>query len=245
MICSLALSADDSIPKIEMTTLSGADNVTINTKVTDPGGDLTSATLYIVDGKTHDVLWAERKILGGFADNLTFIWPRQMWKVTNGTHLLEPVLAVNTIGLPANEVSYRFLSAPCILRTTPDTQDITALAYFGQDGEFHSLEDLSGTSYYKSRELLKAVSPEIPYGRYVRNNITLIVGESSLRFFRLNIDAGLIAYPSMILSRSPIQHYTLQLEKTKAGSGGKIVEIQAEDSAGNRIRKFSNNSILY
>ncbi len=243
-ICTLAFSADDSTPQIELTELSSAENVTINALITDQGGDLITATMYVADEKTHNVLWTERKIINGSESKLTFVWPRQMWRVTNGTNFVEPVLAVNTIDMPSNEASYLFRSAPCLLRLAPDAQEVTTLAYFGQDGELQSLEDLSGISYYKSRELLKAVSPETPYGRYVMRNITLIVGMTSLRFFRMNLDEGLAAYPPMVLSRSPIQHYTIRLEKISAEPDRKIIEIDAEDSAGNRIKKFSNDSAL-
>jgi len=72
-------------------------------------------------------------------------------------------------------------------------KEVTALAFFGQNGEFHSLTDLRGKRYYNLRELMKVVSPIIPYGRYVMKNITLIVDETTLMFFHRNIDAGLTA----------------------------------------------------
>lgn len=242
-ICMLALFADGSTPNIEMNLLSDDNNTTINAHFTDSDGDLSSATMYVADSDTHDVLWAERWIIEGGEANLSFVWKRQMWRVTNGVHFAEPVLAVNTIGMPPGEAPYLFLSAPCLLRLVPEAQEVTVLAYFGQDGEFHSLTDLSGTSYYKSMELLRAVSPETPYGRYAMNNITPIVGLTSIRFFHLNIDKGLIAYPPLLLSRSPIQHYTLRLDGIRVASGSKIYVIDAEDQRGNRARKFQNITV--
>lgn len=230
-------------PNIEMTVLPGAGNITIDSRVTEPGGDLFSATMNVIDARTHDVLWVERKLMQGSEANLSFTWPRQMWRIANGTNFVEPVLAVNTIDLPANESPYVNISAPCILRLMPGMEEATALAFFGQNGEFNSLTDLNGNSYYKSMELANVDSPGIPYGRYVLRNITLVVGITTLQFLHRNADSGLIAYPPMILSRSPIQHYTLSLEKRAAENRSVIFELDAEDSAGNSARKFWNESI--
>ncbi|MFB3764921.1 MAG: hypothetical protein ACE14P_06685 [Methanotrichaceae archaeon] len=233
-------------PNIELAVLpssSNATNVAINAHITDSEGDLTNATIYVIDAETHDVLWEERKTMEGSEANLSFIWQHQAWRVTNGTNFVEPVLALNTIGMPANETPYLYFSAPCILRLTPNSEEITALAFFGQNGEFNSLTDLSGKSYYNSIELMRVISPNTSYGRYILRNISLIVGETALTFLDRNIDAGLIAYPPMILSRSPIQHYTLSLEKVDASSRRAIFELDAEDSNGNIARKFWNESI--
>ena len=163
-----------------------------------------------------------------------------MWIVGNGTNFIEPVLAVNTIDLSANESPYLYISAPCLLRITPDAEEVTALAFFGHNGEFNSLTDLEGKSYYKSMELAKVGSPQIPYGRYIMKNITPVAGRTTLRFLHRNIDAGLMAYPPMVLSRSPIQHYTPGLEKINACTLSVLFELDAEDSAGNSTRKFWN-----
>ncbi len=230
-------------PNIELTVLPGTGNVTINSRITEPGGDLFSATINVIDARTHDVLWVERKIIQGSEANLSFRWPRQMWRIANGTNFVEPVLAVNTIDLPANESPFVNISAPSLLRLMPGAEEVTALAFFGQNGEFNSLTDLNGNSYYKSMELAKIDSPGIHYGRYVIKNITLVVGISTLQFLHRNIDTGLIAFPPMILSRSPIQHYTLTLERRAAENRSVIYELDAEDSAGSITKKFWNESI--
>lgn len=241
--CLLIFPADSLNPNIELTILPGTGNATIDSRITEPGGDLSSATIYVIDAMSHDVLWAERKLMQGSEANLSFMWPHQMWRIANGTNFVEPVLAVNTINLPANESPYVNISAPCLLRLAPGLEDVTALAFFGQNGEFNSLTDLGGNSYYKSMELERVDSPSIPYGRYVIKNITLVVGMSTLQFLHRNIDTGLIAYPPMILSRSPIQHYTLSLERRDVENRSVIFELDAEDSAGNSARKFWNESI--
>ncbi len=238
-LCHPGLS--QSTPAIEFTEAPGENAVVVNASITDPDGDLSSATLYAIDEKTLDVLWTEHRIIEGGMANLSFVWPRQSWRASNGSDSVQPVLAVNTIDMPPEQASYLAYSAPCLLELVPGSQEITALAYFDNDGQFHSLVDISGNSYYRSRELFGIVSPSLSYGRYIRENITMIVGVTSLSFLKLNLNKGLSPLPPLILGRSPIQHYTLRLEKVAVGSMSYIIEVEAEDSSGNRARKFSKN----
>lgn len=237
VICVPALS--QSSPVIDFTEARSAGGVEVSAVITDQDSDLASATLYVLDENTLDVLWTEHRIIQGGKANLTSLWPLYGWRVTNGIDYVQPVLAVNTIGMPENESPYLVYSAPCLMEVVPVGQDVTALAYFDNDGIFHSLVDLSGNSYYKSNEILAITSPDTPYGRYIRNNISLIVGVTTLSFLRLNLKEGLNPLPSLILDRSPIQHYTLKLEKASQVSVPYIIEVEAEDSSGNRVRKFS------
>jgi hypothetical protein len=238
-ICTPALSQNS--PAIEFTETEVGGRVAVDARITDKDGDLASATLYALDESTRDVLWTEHKIIQGGDANLSFFWPRQSWRATNGTDYVQPVLAVNTLDMPPEEEPYLVYSAPCIMELIPGEQEITALAYFDNEGVFHSLTDLSGNSLYKSNEYLAITSPEISYGSYIRNNITPIVGVTSISFLKLNLDEGLSPLPPLILDRSPIHHYTLSLERVDAKSSPYILEIEADDTAGNRSRMFSKN----
>ena len=202
---------------------------------------MASATLYILEEKSHNVVWTDHRVLQGSGADLSFFWPGQIWRITNGSYFVEPALVVNTIDLPAIEAPYMTYSAPCLLTLYPGAEEITALAYFDSDGQFHSLQDISGNEYYRSRELLGAVSPATPWGRYVQSNITLQVGRTSLRFLWRNLDSGLNSFPPLVLDRSPIQHYTLQLLKRAANPGTYVVEIEAEDLTGNKTSRFSGS----
>jgi hypothetical protein len=239
-MCAPALS--QTSPAIEFTEAEKGDGIEVLARITDQDGDLVSATLYALDEDTHDVLWTEHRIIQGEDANLSFFWPRQSWRATNGTDYVQPVLAVNTLDMPPEETPYLVYSAPCIMELIPGEQETTALAYFDNEGVFHSLTDLSGNSLYKSNEYLVITSPEIPYGSYIRNNITPIVGVTSLSFLKLNLNEGLSPLPPLILDRSPIHHYTLRLEKVDAKSIPYILEIEADDTAGNISRMFSKNS---
>lgn len=225
---------------IQFTEEWGTDNLTVEAWIANADG-LASATLYIIEEKSRNVVWTEHRILQGTEANLSFFWPGQIWRITNGTYFVEPVLVVNTIDLPAQETPYLTYSAPCLLILYPGEQEITSLAYFDSEGRFHSLRDLSEIEYYKSRELLWAVSPGTSWGRYVRSNVTLQVGQTALRFLWLNLDQGLSTFPPVVLDRSPIQHYSIQLLRRAANPGTYVVEIEAEDMAGNKTVRFSGS----
>ncbi len=223
--------------EIKLTQNSEGNNLTILAEIADPNG-LASATLYILEKVRGDVIWTEQRSLQGANASVSFLWPWRTWGISNGTHLIEPVLAVKTIGPSAKEAPYLVYSAPCLLNLSPGWPPIAATAYFDEDGQFHSLRDLSGNEYYRSRELLWATSPETSYGRYVQDNVSLIMGLSSLRFLLLSRDTGLNPFPALVLQRSPIQHYTLTLEKRAAGPRPYIAGIEASNAAGNKTAKF-------
>ncbi len=223
--------------EIQLKETRDGNNLTILAEMADPNG-LASATLYILEKVRGDVVWTEQRSLQGSNASVSFQWLRRTWGISNGTHLIEPVLAVKTIGPSAKEAPYLVYSAPCLLTLSPGLPPIEATAYFDKDGQFHSLRDLSGNEYYRSRERLLETSPETSYGRYVQDNVSLIMGRSSIRFLLLNRDAGLNPFPALVLERSPIQHYTLTLEERTASPGPYIAGIEASNAAGNKTAKF-------
>jgi hypothetical protein len=207
--------------------------------ISDQDGDLTSVTFYASDENSSKVIWTEYQIVEGQRASLNFTWPLQSWWAGNGTDFVGPMLVVNTIGMPASEASYEVLSAPAVLMPYPGSQDRTTLTYFDQDGVFHSLVGLDGASYYKSRELLRATEPGASYGQYVKNNLSLWEGETTLRFFSLYHNRTLSPYPPLMLDRSPIQHFTLFLQRREAPPGRYLLEVEVEDAQSNKINKIS------
>jgi hypothetical protein len=245
LLWSICVSAhSQSFPAIEFTENESGNGVEVSAVITDQDADLISATLYALDESSLDVLWTEHRIIQGREANLTFLWPRIGWRVTNGIDYVQPVLAVNTIDMPPEEAPYLVFSSPCLMELVPGGQEITALAYFDNEGIFHSLVDLSGNSFYKSEEIMAITSPDTPYGSYIRNNITLTVGVTTLSFLRLNLNEGLSPLPPIVLDRSPIHHYALRLESVSQESVPYIIEVEAVDSSGNSARKFSKNPAL-
>ncbi len=223
-------------PEVQITSKTDAENVTVTAEFADPDQNLASATMYIIENESGDVLWADHRLLPPEGGSITFNWPRQKLRVTNGTAQSEPVIATNTIDMMPQLAPYLVYSAPCTLKLTPDTPETTALAYFDGEGTFHSLEDITGsTAYYRSIELLDAVSPGTSYGDYVENNLTLIEGLTTISFFKRNVNSGLIPLLPLLLDRSPIQHYTLKMEMVPA-QVNYTVEVDAQDAAGNLAR---------
>jgi hypothetical protein len=230
MISALGYSSSPK-PELKITSSSAGENVSVTADVSDPDGNLASITMYIYNQTSGDAIWAERMPMEGSRAQVNFNWPREMMRVNSGTNWVEPVLAVKTTGLPESEAPFLAYSAPAILRLGPSSQEFTALAYFGQDGAFHSLEDLNGQVLYRSRELLAVTSPGTSFGEYVKHNLTLIEGATTLSFLKRNADQGLIPLPPLLLDRSPIQHYALSLERVPF-SGAYTIEVLAEDIAG-------------
>jgi hypothetical protein len=230
-------------PTVDLTLKPSLKAVGVDAIITDQDEDLARASMQIIDNESLDVLWSEQKLINGSKMNLTFSWPFEIFQITNGTITMEPIIAFNTVGeLPERETYMAFL-APCTLQLTPESSNIDAVAYFGEDGEFHALIGVDGLTYYMSKELLEIVQPQKSYGDYVMNNVTLEEGLSALSFFKLNIDKGMEAYPILLLARSPLHHYKLRLDKIPVNPAEYIVELNAEDTGGNK-RKVSERVSL-
>jgi len=221
-------------PEVDLAAESKDNGVIIKAAIVDEDANLASATIYVIE--KDEVVWSERQQVEGAAANLTFMWPLQEFRITNGTDAVELVFVENTVGISGDEAPYIAYSAPCLLKLTPDMPNITAYAYFGQDGEFHALMDLYGFPHYRSQEVMKVIRPEVSYGRYRNNNITIREGKTSLSFFRLKTDVGMVAQPPFVLTRSPVHHYRLRLEKVEAGHGEYGIEVVVEDRAGNLVK---------
>ncbi|HWQ20282.1 MAG TPA: hypothetical protein VN455_10935 [Methanotrichaceae archaeon] len=227
-------------PSIKATIATVPEGVEVSAQVTSPAGNLASATAYIVDNQSRTVLWTKYWVISGSSADLNMTWPRQETNVSNGISSVGPVLAVNTVGVPANEAPYLAYSIPCLIETTAGKSSQTMLAYFGTDGEFHELADTKGVIYYKSIELARATMPDITYGQYLKDNVTFQEGQAQLMFLNLNIDKGLTPYPPLIFARSPLLHYGLRIEMAAASVREAVLEIEATDSEGHVVRYLSN-----
>lgn len=225
-------------PGPELTLVASAEpgGISITSRITDADSNLAGASAYVIDNSTGLVVWTSHKAVEGGEAEASFFWPRQVFWVTNGTSRVGPVLAVNLTGVPDNVSSYLAFSAPCVVILAPGGPEIGALAYFGKDGTFHALQDLQGRSLYQSEELLKVSEPGRSYGDYMRQNITVREGVSSISFRAMVMGLGLALHEPVFLIRSPIQHYTLSLEIATAQPGDYAVEVVGEDALGNSER---------
>ncbi len=229
-IVAVGISA---MPTVDLVLKSEQEALVAEAMITDPDGDLARASMQIVDAERLDVLWSEQRLIEGGRANLTLSWPLEVLQVSNSTVTFEPIFAFNTVGVSPDREPYMTYLAPCTLTVEPESIPIDAVAYFGEDGEFHALLGTDGFTHYMSRELLGVVQPQKSYGDYVKSNVTLKEGLSTLRFFNLNLDRGMEPYPTILLTRSPIHHYKLRLDKISVNPAEYIVELSVEDTSGN------------
>jgi len=213
-------------PRINASSENLTDGVVIRADLSDPDGDLGGVSLYIFDQKSGEVVWVERADLNGSESEVRFIWPRVVYSVSCGSERVSPVVAVETRGIPENISRYMRYSAPCLLNLTDEGPFSDALAYFGEDMELHAIEGLDGRIHYISKELFEALRPGARYSDYVRNNITVIEGKSSLRF--LSMGESLAFHRPLYLKRSPAFHYDMKLEREAAGSQYAAVLIASD-----------------
>jgi hypothetical protein len=230
-------------PSVDLVLKSEPEALVVEAVITDPDGDLTRASIQIIDEESLDVLWSEQRLIEGSEATISLIWPFETFHVSNSTSTLEPVFGFNTVGVSPEIEPYMTYLAPCTLKVTPESNFIDAAAYFGEDGEFHALIGTDGFTHYMSRELLGIVQPQKSYGDYVKNNVTLLEGSSALIFFTLNHYKGMQAHPALLLTRSPLHHYKLRLDTDAVSPVDYFVELNAEDSSGNKRKVMERIAI--
>lgn len=203
-------------PRINASAENLTDGVVIRADLSDPDGDLAGVSLYILDLKSGEVVWMEGADVNGSESKVMFLWPKVIYSVSCGSERVSPVVAIETKGVPENVSRYMRYSAPCLLNITDDGPFSDALAYFGEDQELHAIEGLDGRIHYLSKELFESLRPGERYSDYVRENVTIVEGRSSLRF--LSMGETLAFHRPLYLKRSPIFHYDMKLVKDAARS---------------------------
>jgi hypothetical protein len=219
----------------------------IMAKAADPDGNLKSATEYVVDNKTREIVWAQVVEMKGSSAQAEFSWPASTFRIfANGQD--EGVLfVINNLGVMANLSSLLAYSAPCIIELDKDV-NFTAEAYFGEDGQFNALIDSYGFSHYLSRDVLNITGPGIDYEMFAKNNITLIKDTSKISFIDMKVPtrqdepASEIIGP-VLLSGSPFSHYDLKLRRSNAGMGEYIAVVKVEDKAFNVLSGIGDMTV--
>lgn len=213
-------------PRINASYENLTDGIVIKADISDTEGDLAGVSLYILDQKSGKVVWMDKADLNGSRSEIRFVWPRVVYSVSCGSERVSPVVAVETRGVPENISRYMRYSAPCLLNITNEGPFSDALAYFGEDMELHAIEGLDGRIHYISKELFETLRPGARYSDYVRENITIIEGRSSLRFILMS--ETLSFHKPIYLKRSPIFHYDMRLEREAAVSQYAAVLIASD-----------------
>jgi len=222
----------------------------IEIQAQDKDGNLKSATLYIVDNKTGEMVWSEIKELKGGNAKAQFSWPGDMFQLSgpsDGSPAKGPVFAVNALGIAENLSDLLAFSAPAVLELEKNRTG-SALAYFGNDGRLNALMDTYGGIYYLSKDALNKIDPSRDYAQYVKDNITLIKNSSMIGLLDARVpsspqEASTTLIGPVALSGSPLQNYGLKLQKVKAGMGEYIVLIEVQDLAYNAVRGVGEKAI--
>jgi len=244
-------------PSVELSMQKLNDGVGVLVNASDPDGDLADATLFVVNAGSRRVVWSEHHKIMGREGDLNFLWPGLHYRVTNGTAAFEPLLVVRaetpspesrsesatdlTANFSSSTQSLLAYTAPCVVLVSERGEPQSALAFFGEDGAFHALTDMSADLLYQSAELLKLTSPTTPYGRYSKENLTLKVDESTLVFYSMSLDEGMVAGEPLLLTRSPIQHYALKMERVPAEADDFEFIAEVVDKGGNRVQRSANS----
>ena len=219
----------------------------IQAKATDPDGNLKSATLYIVDNKTRDIVWAEAKEMKGSSAGAEFSWPAAMSRISANGQDEGVLYVINNPEITENLSSLLAYNAPCIFELDRNI-NFTAQAYFGEDGQFNALIDAYGFPHYLSQDVLKITRPGVDYETFAKNNITIIKVKSKISFIdmrvpiRQNEQAAELIGP-IVLTGSPSTNYDLKLLRSNAGMGEYIAIVKVEDNALNEISRIGDRAI--
>lgn len=203
----------------------------------DPDHNLKSATLYMVDNDSREVVWSEiREIEGGEAQ-VTFSWPGTFYMVKSPDVSIYPVLTSEVFGVSEKFQHLLARSSPCVILLDSGESMVSAYAYFGDDGDLNGLIDLSGQVHYVSSGVLNATVPGVDYMEYLTKNVTAIKDETAIVFYNVSAPAGGTLSSSyhqpIILSRSPLFGYRVSLEEVGAEAGDYVPIVMVEDGAYN------------
>jgi hypothetical protein len=237
----------DFIMKVISDTASGKSPAKIQVKAEDPDGNLKSATIFVVDNKTKDIVWSEGKTLSGSSGEVDFSWPATMFMISEKGLEDGPIYAVNNLDVPENLSSLLAYSAPCILELEKNVT-FSARAFFGTDGKFNALIDSYGAAHYQSQDLLDITKPGTDYTQFVKNNISLVKDVSKIGFLGTMVSSSPQEQTTKIIgpivfSGTPLSNYDLKLERSNVGMGEYIALVKVEDLAFNEISGIGDKTI--
>jgi len=219
-------------PEVSLTARAEGEGLALQAQASDPDGNLAGAFFYVISSK-GEAVWSEERALMGAKADAELHWSGQAFNVSNQSLSTGPVYAKNTLNMSAAEAPYSSYSAPAILYIAPGAVGISISAFFGKGGDLNALVDDAGNFYYLSRDLLGLLQPALSYGKYVENNLSLKEFQSSLSFFKFNRTLGLVGLQPLVLTRSPLQHFGIMLEKGDAPAGDYMGMVRVFDSEGN------------
>lgn len=246
MIWAIGHSPEPQISLNVSSAVAGGSNPAVmELRAMDPDGNLKNAVLYILSNESQDVVWSEVKPLDGSEAETQLSWPGKVIQISNSSISVAPVFATNNVDVPENVSSYMAYSAPCILQLRPDIS-LISIAYFGDDGKFNALIDVSGQVHYFSRDVFKLIAPEMDYMVYMGSNITVSEDEGRIVFYKMTLGAdgqALVSLPPIGFSKSALFNFGLKSEISEADAGEYFAIISVEDWAYNSVTALGNQTI--
>ncbi|HPT19915.1 MAG TPA: hypothetical protein PLJ25_07605 [Methanothrix sp.] len=237
-------------PQFELTVLSDKASdkspARLEVKAQDPDGNLNSAMLFIMDNKTHEVVWSEARPMAGSSDKEELSWPAVTFSIASGGADQGAIYAASNWGAAENVSSLLTYYAPCITEIE-ENQTASTKAYFGEDGRLNALVDTYGFALYVSEDLLKVTSPDTDYGQFA-GNISLIPSKSRILFLKMLVptrsdeEATQIVGP-VVLSGTASSGYDIVLQKHSAGMGEYIALVRVDDQAYNQVSRIADKTI--
>jgi hypothetical protein len=238
-------------PGLSVSVLNDAASIKSPAKImvmaTDPDGNLKSATEYVVDNKTREIVWTQVAQMTGSSAQAEFSWPAAVFKISANGQDEGVIFAVNNLGVMANLSRLLAYSAPCIIELNKNV-NFTAQAYFGEDGQLNALIDSHGSSHFLSHDVLNITKPDIDYQKFAKNNITIIKDTSKIGFINMKVPARQNEQTSKIIgpiafSGTPSSHYDLKLLRSNAEMGEYIAIVKVEDRAFNVMSDIGDRTI--
>lgn len=222
---------------------------TMKVEVGDPDHNLKRATLYLVENSSREVIWSDVRDLEGGEATVLFSWPGTFYLIRGQEVSVSPVLISKVADLSEKFRPLLARSSPCVLLMDYGMSQVSAYAYFGEDGRLSGLIDISGQVHYISRDVLNATAPQVDYMGYLAKNVTAVKGESAVVFYKLSAPQGLenlsIGYHQpIVLSRSALFNYRVGLEEVDAEPGNYLPVVVVEDWAYNRIQFSSPKRMI-
>ncbi len=222
---------------------------TVEVEVRDPDQNLKSVTLYMADNDSRELVWSEVRDIEGGEATVQFSWPGTFYQVSATEGSASPVLASKIVNMSEKFRPLLARSSPCVLLLDYGKSQVSAYAYFGDDGKLNGLIDLSGQVHYVSREVLNATAPEVDYMEFLSKNVTAIKDETAVVFYKMAAPSGSGTLSSsyhqpMALSRSPLFNYRIELEEMEAKAGDYAPIVVVEDRAYNTFQMSGSGEVI-
>jgi len=248
MIRSAGWSAE---PDLEIEVLSDTASERSPARITiearDRDGNLNSATLFIMNNKTREIVWSETREMHGKQDRAEVSWPAAAFSISSGG-FEEGSIYAGKNGQAAENVSHLLTYyAPCITQID-ENLTVSTRAYFGEDGGLNAIvADSIGAALYISQQLMNLTGPKTDYAAFSKN-MSVVPGKSQIAFLKMLVPAAadeksIEVVGPLLISGTAAGRYDITLEKQSAGEGEYVALAKVVDGGYNEAASAGERSI--